>query len=623
MKKIIAFILLLSFLIMPFKFADAVDNIGQRLRGRLLLAIQQGGAVYYVDNVNYQKHLIKWDNALPIFQQFALGITDEDLLKIPVAVETIRENLDSDSDSYTDRSELEHGFSPYIPGAYQGRFQVDKNFANRLKNKFLLQVNQGGAIWYVDNNGVRHNVRWSNLKALFEKLALGITNNDLSNIVTENNLQSPKYSDTPQLTPISITQKCTDGTLYDQCSNDKPKYCNSGNLINNCSNCGCSLNYYCDKSSETCIIAQNIDMLIFLSPQYSEDVQIKQAINKYIDVVKNDIGWNTKIVNITTDTNEFRKIDKIIEDYYHNPGNKIKASIMVGEDINTALSADFINQESPATSPWSTTGGESPSNSSTFDENTYSISELNGGDQINGYRQKINIAISLIYPTHSLSYEEKSSQIITAFKKFSTNRESSYSKDMVAFESNEIVEDVYVTSKNTTEIYNTLSDYGNLYYKREPSQIDIEETLNKSFMLYNINGHSAPGYTKLGADSYFYGSYLNQINTPIFTAQGCFVAGWYAAGNTDNSILDYSDYTGNSGSMWYGSTIFTNPDLRVTILGQPAQTSGGGSYNFIYNAMSELNTGKTLAESIIGKIYNSADEVIIYGDPTFHYNFLK
>lgn len=181
MKKLIPLIIL-SFLIIPFQNISAAENMGQRLRGRLLLAVNQGGAVYFVDDVNYQKHLIKWDNALPIFQQFALGISDEDLIKIPVTLETIRENLDSDGDGYSDRSELAHGFSPYIPGDYKGAFKTDQNFANRLRNKFLLQVNQGGAIWYVDNNGIRHNVRWDNLRWLFEGLALGITNEDLGKI---------------------------------------------------------------------------------------------------------------------------------------------------------------------------------------------------------------------------------------------------------------------------------------------------------------------------------------------------------------------------------------------------------------------------------------------------------
>jgi hypothetical protein len=33
---------------------------------------------------------------------------------------------------------------------------------------------------------------------------------------------------------------CVDGTLLNTCSNDKPKYCDNGNLVNDCQKCGCS-----------------------------------------------------------------------------------------------------------------------------------------------------------------------------------------------------------------------------------------------------------------------------------------------------------------------------------------------------------------------------------------------
>jgi len=184
MKKIISIVLLLIFLIMPLSSVKATSPTAKRLHGRLLLGVEQKGAIWFVDNKEYKRHQITWDNALPIFQQYALGITNSDLLKIPANLESIRPELDTDGDGYKDRTELKYGYNPFSD---KGRFKTDKNFANRLKNKFLLQVNQGGAIWYVDNNGIRHNVRWNNLMPLFRKLALGITNEDLEEI-EENNV---------------------------------------------------------------------------------------------------------------------------------------------------------------------------------------------------------------------------------------------------------------------------------------------------------------------------------------------------------------------------------------------------------------------------------------------------
>ena len=155
----------------------------KRLWGRLLLDVDSGGAIWYIDTTTGSRYSVKWDNALPLFQKFSVGITDGNLLKIPAKLETINPNLDTDGDGYTDRQELRRGYNPYNSNPV--KFQLDLAFANSLKGKFLLQVEKGGAIWYVDQNGYRHNVRWNNLKSLFESLALGITNSDLSKIEME------------------------------------------------------------------------------------------------------------------------------------------------------------------------------------------------------------------------------------------------------------------------------------------------------------------------------------------------------------------------------------------------------------------------------------------------------
>jgi|GEM_PF-2886217 len=46
-------------------------------------------------------------------------------------------------------------------------------------------------------------------------------------------------------------EECLDDTLYDQCSTDKPKYCDEGILINKCSVCGCSDDNVCQEN-ESC-----------------------------------------------------------------------------------------------------------------------------------------------------------------------------------------------------------------------------------------------------------------------------------------------------------------------------------------------------------------------------------
>ena len=50
-----------------------------------------------------------------------------------------------------------------------------------------------------------------------------------------------------------VQQKCADGTPYNQCSINKPKYCNNGNLINKCSICGCMEGQQCQDGN--CIVS--------------------------------------------------------------------------------------------------------------------------------------------------------------------------------------------------------------------------------------------------------------------------------------------------------------------------------------------------------------------------------
>lgn len=188
-KTILLLVLILGIIsIMPNDSAHAANNITERLKGRLLLQVEQGGAIWYVNPLDSKKYQVTFANALSLFENFALGITNADLIKIPANIESIPSELDTDNDGYKDRTELQHNYSPYIPGNYKGKFTIDNNLTNRLKGRLLLQVEQKGAIWYVDHTGIRYNVRWDNLMNLFRSLALGITDADLALVGNGKNL---------------------------------------------------------------------------------------------------------------------------------------------------------------------------------------------------------------------------------------------------------------------------------------------------------------------------------------------------------------------------------------------------------------------------------------------------
>ena len=50
------------------------------------------------------------------------------------------------------------------------------------------------------------------------------------------------------------------------------------------------------------MVYRNTDMLIFVSPQYAYDIEIRTAIESYISAIKEDIGWNTRMVSAFSST---------------------------------------------------------------------------------------------------------------------------------------------------------------------------------------------------------------------------------------------------------------------------------------------------------------------------------
>jgi hypothetical protein len=148
MKKLLLCIVLLSLVILPIRNVSA-QTLAERVSGRLLLQVEQGGNIWYVYPENKQRYSITFANALAVFENLALGISNADLAQIP-----------KNSDTYSSA------------------------MGNRLHGRLLLQVEGGGNIWYVDMDGRRWSVTWQNLMPLFEGLALGITDADLARIST-------------------------------------------------------------------------------------------------------------------------------------------------------------------------------------------------------------------------------------------------------------------------------------------------------------------------------------------------------------------------------------------------------------------------------------------------------
>ncbi len=182
-----------------------VNSITKRLLGYILLQVESKGEAHYVDPVSkYRYYLKDGDTAYAALRKFGLGITDNDLAKIPVGVEKRFEDADTDNDGLSDK--LEEGLKTSVSNADSdgdgvsdglevltyntnplgsGALSYDDSLADRVKGRILLQVESKGEAWYLNPvDGKRYYMK--NGYAAYQimrYLSLGITNSDLADII--------------------------------------------------------------------------------------------------------------------------------------------------------------------------------------------------------------------------------------------------------------------------------------------------------------------------------------------------------------------------------------------------------------------------------------------------------
>ena len=179
------------------------QRLVNQVAGRILLQVENNGEAWYVDPITQKKFYLRDGNsAYNALNAFGLGITDKDIVKIPVGIESrfqlkdsdgdglddkLEEGLgtdpfnkDSDGDGHNDGDEVRDGFDPLGPG----RVEVDLRLVNRVKGRILLQVEKNGQAWYVSPvDGKRYYMGNGNLAyQIMRFLSLGITNDNIRGI---------------------------------------------------------------------------------------------------------------------------------------------------------------------------------------------------------------------------------------------------------------------------------------------------------------------------------------------------------------------------------------------------------------------------------------------------------
>lgn len=117
-----------------------------------------------------------------------------------------------------------------------------------------------------------------------------------------------------------IVRKCADGTLYSQCSINKPKYCEFGQLINKASKCGCPSGSKI--SGNHCIVE-----LPSLNSR-SGLIVIKRGVSgeSYARDIAAGKGWDFLAVN----TSDHHQIKREISNFYNQ--KKFDYLLLIGEN---------------------------------------------------------------------------------------------------------------------------------------------------------------------------------------------------------------------------------------------------------------------------------------------------
>lgn len=180
-------------------------NLTQRLKGRILLQVQSHGEAWYVKPSDGKRIYIKnGEIAYSLMRNLGQGITNADLVKIPVGLSNKFNCTDSDHDSLCDKLEDGLGTDKYkadtdgdgfddgmeVKSAHdplsKEKLKYDQRLSSRLKGQILLQVQSRGEAWYINPaDGYRYYMSDGNAAyEIMRYLSLGISDVDLNKIVS-------------------------------------------------------------------------------------------------------------------------------------------------------------------------------------------------------------------------------------------------------------------------------------------------------------------------------------------------------------------------------------------------------------------------------------------------------
>lgn len=172
-KKLLTLIILSVFLLSPFNFSQADSGLASRLKGRILLQVEEHGEAWYINPANERRYyMANGEEAYNIMRNLGIGITNKDLEKI----------------------------------------KSDKTFAKKNSGKIFLQVEENGEAYYINIDGIAHYLKnGEEAYNIMRDLGLGITNKDLNTILKNGQVDT---SQVKELSNSEIISHLKDSVVY-------------------------------------------------------------------------------------------------------------------------------------------------------------------------------------------------------------------------------------------------------------------------------------------------------------------------------------------------------------------------------------------------------------------------
>jgi hypothetical protein len=186
------------------KANDSTGDIGlyNRLKGKIVIQVEKNGEAYYISPKTQEYYFLgRPEDAFQVMRQQGIGISNQNLYKIPVGVisggidsdgDGLPDNLeaalglntqssDTDSDGYYDKDELINGYSPW---SKTGKQNIDSNFAKSNTGKIFLQIENNGEAWYLNpGDNKRYFLgRPDDAFSVMRQLGLGISTKDFDKL---------------------------------------------------------------------------------------------------------------------------------------------------------------------------------------------------------------------------------------------------------------------------------------------------------------------------------------------------------------------------------------------------------------------------------------------------------